>query len=451
MRATTRGRIIAGLAAAALLTSACLNSDDGGSDGGGDDGGGGTSGAGGSDPGDGVVTISGVFTGEEQKAFEASFASFEEESGIDIQYTGNPDFATLISSQLSGNPPDMGVFPQPGLLLDLAERGDVVPIDEFLDVPALEETLIPGFLDSVTAEDGAVYGAPVKLSAKSFVFVPAKAWEEGGYPTEFASVQELMETAEQIEADGREPWCIGYQDGPNTGWVGTDWLEEMVLRVAGPEVYDQWTSHEIPFDDPQIVEALDAYRELIGEDAENVLGGPDGIVNTPFGEAGNPAFEDPPGCMMHRQGNFITGFFPKDVAANLDQEVSIFAFPGYEGGFDGQPMLGGGDTVALFNGDDQEAKDVMEFLTSDEFGAEWAGIGGYLSPHTTFDTALYPDETTRRVAEVVASSDVFRFDGSDLMPGEVGAGSFWEESVKWAQGEVMSEEMLANVEATWPE
>jgi len=424
----------------------CLQSDEG--EGGGSDGG---AGAGGSDPGDGVVTISGVFTGDEQKAFEESFAPFEEESGIDIQYTGNPDFATLISSQLQGNPPDIGVFPQPGLLLDLAERGDVVPINDFLDVGALQESLVPGFLESVTDGEGNIYGAPVKMSVKSVVFAPTEAWQEGGYPTEFASVQELQETADQIAADGIAPWCIGYQDGPNTGWVGTDWLEEFVLRVAGPDVYDQWTSHEIPFDDPRIVEALDAYRDLIGEDAANVLGGPDGIVNTPFGEAGNPAFETPPGCMLQRQGSFITGFFPEDVAANLDEAVSVFAFPPYEGGYEGQPMMGGGDTVALFNGEDDEAKEVMEFLTSDRFGAEWAQTGGFLSPHTTFDTSNYPDETTRTIAEFVASSDVFRFDGSDLMPGEVGAGSFWDESVKWVRGEVTTEEMLANVEASWPE
>jgi alpha-glucoside transport system substrate-binding protein len=425
-----------------------LQSDDGGGGGGGENGG--TEGAGGSEPGDGKVEVSGAFTGAEQEAFEASLEAFEGESGIDIVYDGNADFTNLINSRVQGDPPDIGLFPQPGLLLDLAARDTMVPIDEFLDTGELEGSLIPGFLDSVTDDEGVVYGAPMRLAVKSVVWVPKKAWADGGYPMEFASVQELQTTAEEIKGSGTPPWCIGYEGGASTGWVGTDWLEEFVLRVNGPEVYDQWVSHEIPFNDPQIVQALDAYGELIGEDADNVLGGRSGILNTPFGEAGNPSFEEPPACMMQRQGNFITGFFPEDVQKNLDDSVSVFTFPPYEGGYDGQPILGAADVAALFNGEDDEAKEVMEFLTSADFGAEWAQAGGWLSPHTTFDVSNYPDETTRTLAELANSADVFRYDGSDLMPAEVGAGTFWEGSVDWINGDATSEEMLTKVEESWP-
>ncbi|MBA2696560.1 MAG: carbohydrate ABC transporter substrate-binding protein [Actinobacteria bacterium] len=450
MRVAKFRRVALALAATGLLASGCLQGgdDDESSNG---DSGGGTAGAGGSEPGDGEVTVSGVFTGDEQAAFEESLAAFEDESGIDVAYDGNADFTTLINSRVQANPPDIGLFPQPGLLLDLAARDTIVPIDEFLDVDTLNETLIDGFLDSVTDDEDTIFGAPMKMAVKSVVFVPKQAWADGGYPLEFASVQELQETAQEIAGEGIAPWCIGYESGPATGWVGTDWLEEFVLRVAGPEVYDQWVSHEIPFNDPQIAEALDAYAELLGDDAENVLGGRSGILNQPFGEAGNPSFETPPACMMQRQGDFITTTFPADVQKNLDQSVSVFTFPPYEGGYDGQPILGGGDMAALFNGEDDEAKEVMEFLTSDEFGAEWAQAGGWLSPHTTFDVSNYPDDTRRTVAELASRSDVFRYDASDLMPAEVGAGTFWEGSVEWIQGDVTTDEMLTSIEESWPE
>jgi alpha-glucoside transport system substrate-binding protein len=450
MRVTKIRRVALALAATGLLASGCLQ---GGDDGGGSDSdsGSGTAGAGGSEPGDGEVTVSGAFTGEEQAAFEEALVAFEDESGIDIVYDGNADFTTLINSRVQSNPPDIALFPQPGLLLDLAARDSVVPIDEFLDLDALNESLIPGFLDSVTDDEDTVFGAPMRMAVKSVVWVPKQPWADGGYPLEFASIQELQETAQEIAGEGIPPWCIGYEAGAGTGWVGTDWLEEFVLRVAGPEVYDQWVSHEIPFNDPQIAESLDAYGELLGEDAENVLGGRSGILNAPFGEAGNPSFETPPACMMQRQGNFITGFFPADVQKDLDNSVSVFTFPPYEGGYDGQPILGGGDIAALFNGEDDEAKEVMEFLTSDTFGAEWAQAGGWLSPHTTFDVSNYPDETTRTVAELANNADVFRYDASDLMPAEVGAGSFWEGSVQWIQGDVSTDEMLTAIEESWPE
>ncbi len=439
MRRTRGIRLAATAGVGALLVAGCLQSDDGGSD----------SGGGGSDTGDGVVEVFGAFTGTEQDSFEASIASFEEESGIDIQYTGNADFTTLIQSNVqSGNAPDIGVFPQPGLLLDIAADGDMVPVEDYLDVDSLNETLVPGLLDSVTDGEGTVFGAPMKLAVKSLVWVPRDAWEQGGYeePTTF---QELLDLSAEIEADGIAPWCIGMEAGAGTGWLGTDWIEEMVVRVAGPDVYDQWVAHEIPFDDPQIQEAFDAYGQIVFEDGF-VLGGPEGILNTNVEDADNPQLEDPPECMMHRQANFVVDFYPADVQKSLDETFIVFGFPRIEGGFDGNAVLGAGDMVSLFNGEDDEAQQVAELLTSDQFGVEWAQTGSFLSPHTTFDAANYPNETISSIAEIAGQADAFRFDASDLMPPEVGAGTFWDGMVEWTSGDSSTEEVTADIEDSWP-
>jgi len=348
-----------------------------------------------------------------------------------------------------GQPPDIALFPQPGLLLDLAAQGDIVPIDGYLDVAALEETLIPGFLDAVTVDDGTIYGAPMRMAVKSLVWVPSK-YAEAGYSLEPSTVAELKGIADEIKASGTPPWCIGYESGAATGWVGTDWIEEFVLRIGGPEVYDKWYQHEIPFTDDVVVQAFEAYGEIALTEG-NVAGGGNAIVSTPFGEAGNPSFREPPGCMLHRQGNFITGFFPPEVQENLDQRTEVMVFPPVEDGYDGQPILGGGDMAALFNGEDDDSKKVMEFLTSPEFGAEWAQAGGWLSPHKTFDASNYPNETTKKIAELVAQADVFRFDASDLMPAEVGAGTFWTGMVEWTTGGKSTEQVVQEIEDSWPE
>ncbi len=424
-------------AALALVTTGCLSSDDGGGSEGSVSSG---------DQGDSKVTILGAFGGEEKSAFEESLKAFEDESGIDIQYTEDTDFTTTIVQKVSaGDAPDIGLFPQPGGLLDLSD--DMTPLSDVIDLPAIEETLIPGFLDAAT-KDGNVYGAPMRMAVKSIVWYPKPAYEDAGYSTEPASFQELIAESEKIKADGTPPWCMGWESDQATGWVGTDWLEEMVLRVAGPDVYDQWVSHEIPFNDPQIVEALDAFGEIAKGDGL-VLGGSNGILNTGFADAMTPAFKDEPGCYLHRQGNFATGFYPPEVQEDLDGTVGTFYFPSYEGGYDGQPVLGGGDLAATFNGGDEDVQKVMEFLTSDQFGAEWAGIGGWLSPHATFDSANYADETTRAIAQSAADADVFRFDGSDLMPAAVGSGSFWTEMVKWESGQ-STQDTLDAIEASWP-
>ncbi|MGY5765557.1 ABC transporter substrate-binding protein [Brachybacterium sp. DNPG3] len=399
-------------------------------------------------PGTGTVTILGNFGGQERDGFVASLEDFQAESGIEIQYTPDSDFTNIVQQRANaGDAPDIALFPQPGGLFDLAEKGLVVPIDVFLDYDALASTLIPGFLDSARLQ-GRVYGAPMRMACKSLIWYPKKAYQEGGWSESPATMQELGEITDAIKATGIAPWSDGWGAEQSTGWVGTDWIEELMLRVHGPTVYDDWVKHRIPFNSEEVVQVFDILGDLLKTEG-NVLGGTTAILNTPFGEATLPLFEDPPTAMLLRQGNFVTGFLPDDVLANMDEEVGVYAMPTWEGGFDGQPILGGGDLAALFTLNDDTVK-VMEFLTSDAFGGAWAGAGGWLSPHRTFDLDLYADETTRRVAEIAAGAQVFRYDGSDLMPTAVGAGSFWTGMVEWLQGTKTSQEVCDDIEAGWP-
>jgi alpha-glucoside transport system substrate-binding protein len=404
---------------------------------------------GGSPDGDKKVTILGAFGGDEEKRFVESLTEFEQQSGIDIQYTSDQDFTTTVKTKVNaGDAPDIGLFPQPGGIMEFAAAGKVQPVDTFLDYDVLNSTLVPGFFDAARYK-GRVYGAPMRMAVKSIVWYPKQAYEAGGYSTEPATIQELQsDVAAKVKADGIVPWCIGWESDQATGWVGTDWIEEYVLRMHGPAVYDDWVAHRIPFNDPKIAEAFDAYAEIAKADDE-VLGGVRGILNTAFANAMTPAFSDPPKCMLHRQGNFATTFYPAPVQADLDNRVGIYVFPRWEGGFEGQPILGGGDLAALFNGNDDDAKAVMEFLASDQFGGPWAKAGGWLSPHRTFDATNYPDETTRQMAEIVSNADVFRFDASDLMPKGVGSGTFWTEMVKWMNGQ-STQETVDAIEQSWP-
>lgn len=400
--------------------------------------------------GDKVVTVMGAFGGEEANAFRESLKEFEAESGITVEFNPDSDFTNTIRLRTSsGQQPDIAIFPQPGGLLELGRQGYIEPIDSYLDYDELERTLIPGFLESARL-NGRVYGAPMRMAVKSLVWYPKPAYEAGGWNTAPANLDELAATSAEISASGTPAWCMGWESGPGTGWPGTDWIEELMLRMWGPEVYDDWTSHRIPFNDERVIAAFDALGEMI-DAPDNVRGGRQGILSTAFADAMLPAFNDPPGCFLERQGNFVTGFFPADIQANLDEEVGVFVYPpAADGEYTGQPMLGGGDLAALMNGDDPDAIAVMKFITSPEFGGPWASTGGWLSPHKNFDLSLYPDELTRKSAEFATSADVFRYDGSDLMPNAVGAGSFWDGMVEWLQGTKTAEQVTTDIENSWP-
>lgn len=399
--------------------------------------------------GDGKVTIVGAFGEAEAEAFEESLKSFEEDSGIDITYTPSTDFTTEINSRVKGgNPPEIALFPQPGLVMDFAESGDAIALNELVDLDPIEQSLIPGFLDSVRDSDDNVYAVPMRMAVKSLVWYPKAAWDEAGYQVP-ETWDDLMALSDQMVSDGNTPWCIGAESGSDTGWVYTDWMEEMMLRTAGPETYDQWTKHEIPFDDEAVKEAGNRFGDDIMFKEGYVFGGPDNTLTTAFGDADDPMWKPEPGCMMMRNGNFITGFFPEDIQKNLDDEAGVFVLPPIPDGYDGTPILGGGDMAAAFV-NDSDVVEVMEFLGSSDFGGPWAKTGGWLSPHTTFDASQYPNETTKQMFQIAAEADVFRFDASDLMPGSVGAGTFWDEMNAWVGGKADLDEALANIEDSWP-
>lgn len=429
-----------------LLLTGCLQ--DPNPRGGGGGGGGDFVAQGGTTDGDKLVTIFGAFGGDEATGFRDSLKEFEERTGIRVEYNNSTDFTTLIKARVrSGDTPDIAIFPQPGGLIEQVEERQIQPIDTYLDFDSINSSLIPGFLDAARV-NGRYYGAPMRMAVKSIVWYP-ESYRATGLPTEFESVQQMQEVGAEITASGTTPWCVGFESGPATGWPGTDWIEELVLRMYGPDVYDQWTSHQIPFNDERIVAAFEEMGKLLLDDG-NSYGGRRGILATEFGAAMNPAFEDPPKCYWMRQGNFVSSMLPRAVQDELDTAVGTTVFPPYEGGFAGQPILGGGDIAALFNGDDPDAIEVMKFLTSDQFGAEWAQLGGWLSPHKTFDTSNYPDETTRRIAEMAAEADVFRYDGSDLMPNAVGGGTFWSGMVAFTSGQKTAQQVADDIERSWP-
>lgn len=404
---------------------------------------GGSDTAGDGDSGGGTVTVLGVVVGEQQAKLEAALAPFEAETGIDVVYEGTDAFATLLPVRVdSGNAPDIAMFPQPGLMRDFARDGLLVPVGDSLDAAALQDAYSQDWIDLATVE-GDLYGVWYRASVKSLVWYNPSAFEAAGYeiPTTW---DELLALSDQIVADGGTPWCLGMESGDATGWVGTDWVEDILLRTAGPEVYDQWINHEIPFNAEPVQTAFARFGEIaLNEDY--VVGGTVGVLSTPFGDSPNGLFGDNPSCYLHRQANFIASFFPEDV--ELGTDVDIFPLPEIEPQY-GVPVLVAGDVFAMFN-DTPEARALMAYLTTVEPHEIWAELGGYISPHQQVDLAVYPDAVARRQAEILANAEVIRFDGSDMMPGAVGTGSFWTGITDYVGGTDL-ETVLADIEASWP-
>ncbi|MFP4210506.1 MAG: ABC transporter substrate-binding protein [Alkalispirochaeta sp.] len=392
------------------------------------------------------VNIFGAFVDEDARRFNRSMEVFEEETGIDVVYEGSGDFETLITVRAEGgSPPDIAAFPQPGLAADLVAGDLVYDVGEWLGMDYLEEQYDDTWLD--LAEIGGIQaGVWYRASVKSLVWYNIPVFEEEGYEIP-ETWDELLDLSDQMVDDGYTPWTIGIESSGATGWVATDWLEDLMLRLHPPEVYDEWVEGELKFNSPEFREAME-YLEEIWFNEDYVLGGREGIVLTPFGDAPTPMTVDPPEALMHRQASFITAFFPEE-GEEVGDTIGFFYLPPIDESL-GNPVLGAGDLLGAMQ-DRPEVRAVMRYLATGLSTREWLEAGGFVSPHKDTPLDWYPTATDRGIAEILRDATTFRFDASDLMPGAVGAGTFWTEITEYVNEEDADlDRLLDNIDESWP-
>ena len=455
-RKTRRGMAVAAtLVSAGLVLAGCGGSDDKGS--GGD--------ASGKSPGEGKaecaqLTQFGDLTGKDVTVYTSivapedqphidSWKVFEDCTGADVKYEGSKEFETQLQVRVqSGNPPDIAYVPQPGLLQTLVGTGKVVEAPD--TVAANVDKWFGEDWRSYGSVDGKLYAAPLGANVKSFVWYSPKMFADNGWeiPTTWDDMLALSDT---IAATGIKPWCAGIESGEATGWPATDWLEDVLLRSVGPDVYDQWVAHEIPFNDPAVVESLDNVGAILKNDkyVNGGIGDVSSIATTAFQDGGLPILDGK--CAMHRQASFYAANWPEGTDVSENGDVFAFYLPAMGEEF-GNPVLGGGEFVAAFS-DAIEVQAFQTYLSSDQWANEKAKAtpnGGWVSANTGLDIANLVSPVDKLSGEILQNPDaVFRFDGSDMMPGEVGSGSFWKEMTNWITGE-STQDALDNIEASWP-
>jgi alpha-glucoside transport system substrate-binding protein len=339
--------------------------------------------------------------------------------------------------------------PQPGLVADLAQAGSLTSLEDMgFDIAALEE-LFGEYFVSLGEVDGQHYGIPTNINLKSMVWYPKDDFDAAGYQ-EPTTWDEMLALSDQIAQDGGTPWCVGLQSEGSTGWPATDWIEDIMLRTAGLETYSQWYTHEIPFNDPAVLEAAQMFGEVMFHEGY-VLGGAENTPNLAFGESPLPMFDDPPGCWLHRQASFINGFFPEDAEAGVDYDW--FPLPP----IDQEGTLFAGELAVVGTaGNRAEVKDFLEQFMAEEVQCALAGdpASSRISPNINVGPDCYANQILADSAVVLTealANGTGGFDASDLMPAAVGQGSFWTGMVDYMQnGPDSIEGILEEIEASWP-
>ena len=374
---------------------------------------------------------------------------FEQATGVDVKHAGSDSFEQQIMIDVeAGSPPNIAVFPQPGLAADMASKGFLVPLGKDKEswvksnyAAGQSWVDLGSYMNDKGQKD--FYGFFYKVNVKSLVWYSPDNFEDAGYevPT---TMEDLIALSDKIVKDGGTPWCIGLGSGAATGWPATDWVEDLMLRTQAPSVYDQWVTNEIPFTDSKVLEAIDTFGSF-AKNEKYVADGSAGVSTTDFRDSPKGLFSVPPKCYMHRQASFIPAFFPDGTV--VGEDADFFYFPPYSSKDLGKPVLGGGTLWAITK-DSPATRAFLDYLSTPLAHELWMQKGGFLTPHKGVNRDAYATESAKKQGDILLNATTFRFDGSDLMPGAIGAGSFWTGMVDYVGGST-AQDVAEMIQDSW--
>jgi len=395
-----------------------------------------------------VIEVFGPYRGVEADDFAASLTEFENDTGITVRYTGSADFVKDLRERVEGglSAPDIAIVPQPGLVDEMLADDRLVAFDD-ASVAALTDNY-PADLTGTAVKDAEIYSAPSRETIKSLVWYRPSVFEANGWtvPTTLDELTALVDRIQETgDADGpMAPWCFAMQSGSATGWTATDWVEDLVLRQAGVDVYDEWASGKRGFDDPAIRSALTTFNDLVIAPGRTA-GGLRNILQTDVTLASAPLFGDQPGCAMYKQASFAESWFPDETV--VGEDVDFFVLPGVTDS-SLPPLVAGGDSLVQFS-DDPDVHRLMTYLISPDGAREWAARGGYYSARTSVDLDTYYTPADRAFAELFRDGRDYRFDASDVMPPAIGSDLFWKEITSWISGATTLDQFVATMDAAY--
>ena len=390
-----------------------------------------------------TVTIFTSILEPELGTMKAAWKDFESCTGVKIKIEGSNQFEALLPVRVKGgNAPDLALIPQPGLLAAMVATGKVKPAPAGV-IANVNKYYSPSW-KALGSVNGKFYAAPLGSNMKSLVWYSPTQFKKNGYtvPTTWT---EMTALADKMAAAGQTAFCGGIGSGGATGWPATDWLEEVVVRMYGQKIYNDWISHKIKFSDPKIVAAMNTVAGWMQN--PKWVGDPKAIATTSFQDAGQGIPSG--GCNMLQQASFYGSQFPAGTNVSPTGDVFAFYLPGINPAVT-TPVEGGGEFTTAFSSR-PEVQQVQAFLASATYATSRVNLDHWVSANSGVPLAAYKDPIDRLSAQYLANpKSTFVFDASDAMPAAVGAGKEWTEFTAWfGEGKSVADVVKA-IDAAWP-
>jgi alpha-glucoside transport system substrate-binding protein len=395
----------------------------------------------------GSVEVLGVWGSTELDNFQAMVAPWEQDTGGEMNFTGTRDLTAILTTRIqAGNPPDIAILPNPGLMRQYANAGNLQPLDGILDMSVISEQYPQSWIDLGTV-NGNLYALFIKAANKSMVWYDPEVFSTNNWeiPTTW---DEMIALSDSIVAAGGTPpypWAMGVESGAASGWAATDWIAQIFLAQNGGEVYDQWVAHEIPWTDSRIKEAWEMWGTIVNTEGY-IPGGATAVLATNFQDASYWPFQTPPQAAMYYEGDFVQGFitsqFP-DLQAETDYD--FFPFPTINPAYE-NAVTGGADLVVVFN-DTPTVRSFVNYLATPEAQAIWVRLGGFISVNSNVPISDYPDPIAQKSVQQLLDASIFRFGAGDSMPGAMQT-AWWAGVLRYLQSPNQLDTILEDLEAT---
>lgn len=392
----------------------------------------------------GKVAVLGVWGGAELETFNKMVKPFEDRTGVKVEFEATRDLDAVLTTRVAaGNPPDLALLPSPGKMADLARQGKLVDLGSVLDKGAMKKAYAQSWLD-LGSVDGKLVGIFPKADLKGLVWYDPKALKAAGLSASPKTFDDLLAEANTAAGKGVTPFAIGIESGAASGWVGTDWLENIFLKTYGPAKYRDWYEGKLAWTSPEVKSVFQTWGKIVGN-PKLCYGGSQYVLSTNFGNAFAPIFENPPKAYFHFQATFIQGFIGKQYPnLKAGEDFSFFALPPIKAEYAKSAEIAG-DLVGMFKKTPQSVA-FIEYLTTAEAQSFWVKGGNGLSPNRNVPLTDYPNALSKNAAQILTSAEMTVFDASDMMPSKMNT-AFWAGVVSFVSNPADLDSVLAELES----
>jgi len=393
-------------------------------------------------PSEGTVSVLAVWGGEELNVFNEMVKPFESRTGIKVRYEGTRDIDAVLTTRIqAGNPPDIAILPGPGKMAEFARAGRLVNLSTVLDMERINKDYAKGWLEMGTV-DGKLVGVFMKVAPKGLIWYNPKILKKEWIEIPKTST-EMEKICIRLAEQGKTPWAIGLESGAASGWVGTDWLENIFLRMHGPDKYRTWYQGKLAWTSYEVKQVWEEWGKIVAN-SSMIYGGKQYVLSTNFGQAFAPLFTTPPKAYFHMQASFIQGFIANQFPnLKAGEDYNFFGFPAINPSYT-NAIEAAGDLVGMFN-DTPQARAFINYLTTPEAQSYWTSGTGATSANRSVSLVFYPDELSKTAARILQKADIVVFDASDMMPGEMN-NAFWSAVMNYVQNPARLDSILAELE-----